>query len=45
MAERLTKVGVLSSGEIEKIIEAGKGVIKILTCAPEVVKEKHIKMY
>ena len=30
--------------EIEKIIEAGKGVIKILTCAPEVVKEKHIKM-
>ena len=30
--------------EIEKIIEEGVGVIKILTCAPEVVKEKHIKM-
>lgn len=30
--------------EIEKIIEHGKGVIKILTCAPEAVQEKHITM-
>lgn len=30
--------------EIEQIIEHGKGVIKILTLAPEVVSEKHIRM-
>jgi|TARA_B100000795_G_C22792928_1_gene437835 N-acetylglucosamine-6-phosphate deacetylase len=30
--------------EIEKIIEAGRGVIKLFTCAPEVVSTKHIKM-
>jgi len=30
--------------EIEKIIEAGRGVIKLFTCAPEIVSPKHIKM-
>ncbi len=30
--------------EIEQIIEAGRGVIKLFTCAPEVVSTKHIKM-
>lgn len=30
--------------EIEQIIEAGRGVIKLFTCAPEIVSEKHIKM-
>lgn len=30
--------------EIEKIIEHGKGVIKILTLAPEMVSEKHVRM-